>query len=1139
MSFSDPAVMQVLQSALACLVSEDPSDEALRQATKTINEALKRPEGVLIYVQIMVSAAEPNVRQIAGVMARKGIAKFWGRFPDDMQRGIQAVLLQRVEAEEHAPARNAVAEVIGRVASITVPVGRWPELLPFLYRFSQSDVAQKRELAMKLFGIVASSLFTNRKNRPLKPEILAVVGRALADARNDATVKCAALAALARLVPSFDCEKDVADFRDGVLPAVLATLKQCVAEGEGEGVATVFEVFESVMELKVKAVASCIPVLAQVSLELAAQQETIPFCLRHHALTLIEWIVTYKPSAVKRHNMLPAIMAVVFPVCAEVVDEDERDDLAVTPHQYAADLLLVMSESLPSRAVFEAAAPYISQYLQMDDAPHKKAALAAIAVLADACSVAMRPHLPQLLGHVLACFQVPDKEVYMTACIVVNAFAENLVPDIIAYHAQVVPVLFTALQSPDPVVQRKGLLTLEVFVANLRDEIRPYLRPLMERLLTLCASGALEVKDVAAATIGSVMEACTKDDFAPFAEATFSVLRPLIHLAGEDEQVAKGRAIESLGLLAKLMGKESFASCIGEVTAAAMTAFDAQGAYCFDLEELALSFFSIVVRCFGNDFAPFVPTLMPHVLKLICAEEYDDNGSLDGSDAAAIAAAAEGMASADAGDDGDADSESAAAGAKEGKDIAIGDDDDDDDDDEDYDDDDDDDPETSNTLMRMQMSFYECKATAYRLIGEISDVLPTQMAPYVEQIMKALKGDVEHPHEELRANAILAYKMLLRVALAVFPSPAPGQLHPNTRAFLDMLMRTLLKRIDKDPELVPVVTAVEAIGDVCDVCGEAGIAPYYPDVCKRLLRLIRRKAHCQKMAEEDEYDDEGEAVAKQDGEAEEENPTEDREAELFEELGTTIALVARAMGNGFAPFFMTILPHLARLCSAENAHYFRSMAISTVAEVVRTAKLDPTPFLDGAMRLVLQGARDSAITVRHNAAFAAGILLFNAGANGYPYQLQVLALLAPCVQLTAESELKLRDNAVSSVARIMCTGNPAFPLEQVLPTWLGALPLQRDFEEWDPVITAFVYLATTVGTRATAIPTFIDKFVVSAAHAANALLTEDLESAEPLKATLATAAPILKNALAASDSAKAAASSLPQPLQAALQQLLA
>ena len=1137
MSYSDPAVMQVLQSALACLVSEDPNEEVLRQATKTINEALKRPEGVLIYVQIMVSAAEPAVRQIAGVMARKGIAKFWGRFPDEMQRGLQAVLLQRVEAEEHAPARNAVAEVIGRVASITVPVGRWPELLPFLHRFSQSDVAQKRELALKLFGIVASSLLTNRRNRALKPEICAVVARALADARNDAAVKCAALATLERLVPSFDCEKDVADFRDGVLPHVLSTLQQCLAEGEGEGVATVFEVFESVMELKLKAVASCIPVLAQVSLELAAQQQTVPFCLRHHALTLIEWIVTYKPSAVKRHNMLPAIMAVVFPVCAEVVDADERDDLAVTPHQYAADLLLVMSESLPSRAVFDAAAPYISQYLQRDDAPHKKAALAAIAVLADACSVAMRPHLPQLVTHVLACFQVPDKEVYMTACIVVNALAENLVPDIIAYHPQIVPVLLAALQSPDPVVQRKGLLTLEVFVANLRDEIRPYLRTLMERLLALCATGALEVKDVAAATIGSVMEACTRDDFAPYAEATFSVLRPLIHLAAEDEQVAKGRAIESLGLLAKLMGKESFASCIAEVTAAAMTAFDAQGAYCFDLEELTLSFFSIIVRCFGNDFAPFIPTLMPHVLKLICAEEYDD-GDLDGGAAAAVsaaAAAAQGMAAVDAGD-GDAENEAGAAAEKD-DDATIGGD-DDDDDEEDDDDEDDDDPETSNTLMRMQMSFYECKATGYRLIGEMSDVLPMQMAPYVEQIMKALKGDVEHPHEELRANAIVAYKMLLRVALAVFPSPAPNQLHPNTRAFLDMLMKTLLKRIDKDPELVPVVTAVEAIGDVCHVCGDAGIAPYYPDVCKRLLRLIRRKALCQKMAEEDEYDDEGEA--KQDGAAEgEENPTEDREAELFEELGTTIALVARAVGNGFAPFFMTILPHLVRLCNTENAHYFRSMAISTVAEVVRTAKLDPTPFLDGAMHLILQGVRDLALTVRHNAVFAAGILLSNAGPNGYPYHLQVLALLAPCVQLTAENELKLRDNAVSSVGRIMCTGNPAFPLEQVLPAWLGALPLQRDFEEWDPVITAFVYLATTVGTRATALPTFADKFVISAAHAANALLTEDLESAEPLKATLATAAPILKSILSASNSAKAAASSLPQPLQAALQQLLA
>ena len=37
-SFSDPAVMQVLHNALLCLVSESPTDETLKQATKTCNE---------------------------------------------------------------------------------------------------------------------------------------------------------------------------------------------------------------------------------------------------------------------------------------------------------------------------------------------------------------------------------------------------------------------------------------------------------------------------------------------------------------------------------------------------------------------------------------------------------------------------------------------------------------------------------------------------------------------------------------------------------------------------------------------------------------------------------------------------------------------------------------------------------------------------------------------------------------------------------------------------------------------------------------------------------------------------------------------------------------------------------------------
>ena len=155
---------------------------------------------MVIFLQLMATAANPIVRQTAAVMARKGITSVWSRLPDDMQRGIQAALLQRFAAEDYALAQTAVAEVIGRVASVTMAVGRWPELLPFLHGYAQAASAQQREQAMKLFGTVAPSLFSNRANRGMKPAVCQVLAGALADAHNGWKVKAAALETRGRLL---------------------------------------------------------------------------------------------------------------------------------------------------------------------------------------------------------------------------------------------------------------------------------------------------------------------------------------------------------------------------------------------------------------------------------------------------------------------------------------------------------------------------------------------------------------------------------------------------------------------------------------------------------------------------------------------------------------------------------------------------------------------------------------------------------------------------------------------------------------------------------------------------------------------------------------------------------------------------
>ncbi|KAG1680415.1 hypothetical protein FOA52_015506 [Chlamydomonas sp. UWO 241] len=54
-----------------------------------------------------------------------------------------------------------------------------------------------------------------------------------------------------------------------------------------------------------------------------------------------------------------------------------------------------------------------------------------------------------------------------------------------------------------------------------------------------------------------------------------------------------------------------------------------------------------------------------------------------------------------------------------------------------------------------------------------------------------------------------------------------------------------------------------------------------------------------------------------------------------------------------------------------------------------------------------------------------------------------------------------RDNAVGAVGRLILAGRGALPLEQLLPTFLGGLPLRDDLREATPAYTALAALVTS------------------------------------------------------------------------------
>jgi len=77
---------------------------------------------------------------------------------------------------------------------------------------------------------------------------------------------------------------------------------------------------------------------------------------------------------------------------------------------------------------------------------------------------------------------------------------------------------------------------------------------------------------------------------------------------------------------------------------------------------------------------------------------------------------------------------------------------------------------------------------------------------------------------------------------------------------------------------------------------------------------------------------------------------------------------------------------------------------------------------------------------QQNAAFALGVIAHSQPAAAGSWLQQLLGGLAPLFQPAAAAGA--RDNAAGAVARLVLAFKGALPLEQVVPTWLSALPLQ-------------------------------------------------------------------------------------------------
>lgn len=160
----------------------------------------------------------------------------------------------------------------------------------------------------------------------------------------------------------------------------------------------------------------------------------------------------------------------------------------------------------------------------------------------------------------------------------------------------------------------------------LGNDIEPYIPNLMDSLLRLLETAPLNLKGTVVGAIGSAAHA-SKAKFAPYFAASMERIVPFLALTEEGDALdLRGVAQDTVGTLAEAVGKEAFRPYFAPLMQAAFEATVVPNAP--QLKECSYIFFAVISRVYEEEFASYLPTVMPLLLAAISQSELDEEALL-------------------------------------------------------------------------------------------------------------------------------------------------------------------------------------------------------------------------------------------------------------------------------------------------------------------------------------------------------------------------------------------------------------------------------------------------------------------------------------------------------------------------------
>ncbi|CCM01817.1 uncharacterized protein FIBRA_03885 [Fibroporia radiculosa] len=1020
----DPNFLEGLHALLLQSTANDTVQ--LKAATSQLNrEYYRDPACVPALASIIASSPHQAVRQLAAVELRKriqqGSGDLWMLVPHEDREQIKDRLPGLVLSEPSNLVRHSTARVIAAVAAIEIPIGQWQQLLPFLEQTCTSPTAAHREVGVYILYTVLENIVEGFENH--MQNFFKLFEGLLADPES-LEVRVTTVRALGVIAQYIDADDkgDIKSFQQ-LLPGMITIIGQCVEAGNETGARQLFDVLETLLILEIPLLGQHIPQLVQFLLTCGANRN-FEDELRILSLNALNWTVQYKKSKVQSHGLAPAILEGLMPISTEAEPEDPDDD---APSRSALRIIDCLATSLPPTQVFPVLRQLIQQYFSSPEPSYRRGAMLALGVCVEGCSEFMTPLMSQVWPVIEAGLRDPDATVRKASCVAVSCLCEWLEEECAAKHELLIPTIMQLVN--DPVTQRPACTALDAVLEVLGDKIEQYLPLLMERLVGLLDNAPIPVKSVVIGAMGSAAHA-SRDKFLPYFQPTMERFKHFLVLRGEgEEQELRGITMDAVGTFAEAVGKDVFRPYFADMMQQAFEGIQMGSAR---LRECSFLFFSVMSRVFEDEFAPYLPNVVPSLIASCKQPEQGDDDALSVANPEAAASFASGSSPANAitiTDDANGNVN------MEPEDIDL------------------------DKMLEVNSTICIEKEIAADTIGALFGATRAHFLPYVEECTLELITMLPHYYDGIRKSATDALLETIRTfyELSEPQEWQPGAksnvaLEPRVNALINHVLPPILEMYESEDNKKVVAGLCVGLAETINKVGPALLEKRLEQIGNIASQILDQKAICQQDPDQDESEEAPEDQAEYD-------------SMLISSAGDLVAALANVLGADFAEAFKSFYPLIAKYYKKSRSLSDRSSAIGCLSEIIAGMKASVTPMTETLLDLFFRALADEEAEVQCNSAFAIGLLIEHSALDLSVHYMNVLASLRPLFVVSPDAphaRFNARDNAVGAVARMICKNTAAVPLDQVLPVFFEALPLKNDYLENTAVFRSIFHLFRTL-----------------------------------------------------------------------------